>query len=165
MSLTIIDHPLASHFLATLRDKDTSPSAFRVLARRITLMIALEATRSLATLEVGVDTPLETTRAWVLAQTLVAAPILRAGLGMLDTITELVPDVCVGYIGLERDEVTAVASSYYAKLPPALTGRPVFVLDPMLATGGSAVQAVDIIKAAGGDRISMLCVVAAPEGV
>jgi uracil phosphoribosyltransferase len=96
---------------------------------------------------------------------LVAVPILRAGLGMLDPIVELFPDVSVGYIGLERDEETAVAASYYAKLPPSISGQTVFVLDPMLATGGSAAHAIQLVKDAGAGRVKMLCIVAAPEGV
>jgi len=165
MSVSVLQHPLAAHYLTHLRDKTTKPANFRLLTKRLTVLLALEATRELAVQSREVQTPLETHAGAVLADPLVAVPILRAGLGMLDPLVEFFPDVSVGYIGLERDHATAVASSYYAKLPPKMAGRTTLVLDPMLATGGSASQAIAAIKAAGAGRVLMLCIVAAPEGV
>jgi len=164
MSLHVLDHPLAKHYVTHLRDQTTKPSPFRLLAHRITLLLAIEASKDLRAKPKPIETPMEAMEGSVLDERLVAVPILRAGLGMLDPIVELFPDVSVGYIGLERDERTAVASSYYAKLPAKITGRTTFVLDPMLATGGSATQAIDLVKSAGAGPIRMLCVVAAPEG-
>ncbi len=165
MNITTLQHPLARHFLTHLRDKTTEPSLFRLLTKRLTVLLAIEATQTLALKSRTIETPLETLGSPVLDDPLVAVPILRAGLGMLDPIVEFFPEVSVGYIGLERDHATAVASSYYAKLPPVMTGRTTLVLDPMLATGGSASQAIATIKAAGAGRVLMLCIVAAPEGV
>jgi uracil phosphoribosyltransferase len=161
--LSILDHPLAAHLLASLRDTDTPPAQFREIARRLTTILVLEATRDMATAEARVITPLEETRARRLASAIAAVPILRAGLAMLGPVTDLFPDVAVGYVGLERNEATAVASSYYKKLPN-LKGKLTLLLDPMLATGGSAVQAVDLLKAEGAEEVRMVCVVAAPEG-
>ena len=165
MSLTELQHPLARHFVTHLRDETTKPSLFRLLCKRITLLLAIEASSDLVTSPKSIATPLEKITGDVMADPLVAVPILRAGLGMLDPIVEFFPDVSVGYIGLVRDEETAIASAYYAKLPPHIAGQTVFVLDPMLATGGSAAHAIDAVKQAGAGRVKMLCVVAAPEGV
>ena len=165
MNITTLDHPLAKHFLTHLRDETTRPANFRLLCKRLTVLLALEATRDLTLRPRAIRTPLEPLDSPVLDDPLVAVPILRAGLGMLDPIVEFFPDVSVGYVGLERDHETAVASAYYAKLPPQMNGRTTLVLDPMLATGGSAAQAIDTLKAAGAGRILMLCLVAAPEGV
>jgi uracil phosphoribosyltransferase len=159
-----LEHPLAHHVLARLREKSTPPAQFRVLCHQISLLLALEATRDLRTETALVNTPLEACTGRVLAQPLVAVPILRAGLGMLDPIVDLFPDVSVGYIGLERDHETARARSYYCKLPP-LTGARVMLVDPMLATGGSAVQALDVLFERGADDVCMLNIVASPEGV
>jgi uracil phosphoribosyltransferase len=164
MSLTIVQHPLAAHVMTHLRDKTTKPALFRTLCHQITLLLALEATRDLATEEKQIETPLESVRGRVLARPLVIVPILRAGLGMVEPFLALFPDVSVGYIGLERDHATAIARSYYCKLPP-LDGRSVLVIDPMLATGGSAAQALDVVKKAGGADAALVCIVAAPEGV
>ncbi len=164
MAPIVIQHPLAVHVLTHLRDKTTKPALFRTLAREITLLLALEATRDLATEAKTVETPLEPMTGRVLAKPLAIVPILRAGLGMVEPFVDLFPDVSVGYIGLERDHVTAIAHSYYCKLPP-LAGRRVLVVDPMLATGGSAVQALDVVKAAGARDLALVCIVAAPEGV
>jgi len=150
--------------LTHLRDKTTKPALFRTLCDQITLLLALEATRDLATEEKEIDTPLEPMTGRVLAKPLVVVPILRAGLGMVEPFLELFPDVSVGYVGLERDHVTAIAHSYYCKLP-LLDGRRVLVVDPMLATGGSAVQALDVVKTAGAKDLVLVCIVAAPEGV
>lgn len=164
MQVEVVQHPLVKHILTRLRDETTEPAQFRALARQLTFLLAVEATRDLPLREHPVQTPLEPTQGYSLAQPLVAVPILRAGLGMLEAITELFTDVRVGYIGLERDEQTAVARAYYCKLPPIGTSR-VLLLDPMLATGGSAVQAVEVLLQAGASDIVHLCVVAAPEGV
>lgn len=164
MSLHILSHPLGSHVLTHLRDKTTKPALFRTLSYQIGLLLALEATRDLATVEKPIDTPLEPMAGRVLAKPLAIVPILRAGLGMVQPFLDVFPDVSVGYVGLERDHVTAVARSYYCKLPP-LGGKRVLVVDPMLATGGSAAQAVDVVKEAGAKEIVFVCIVASPEGV
>ncbi len=150
--------------MAQLRDKNTPPERFRDLSRTLTTLLAVESTRGVETHSTAVETPLERTKCDVLDQGLAAVPILRAGLGMLEPIVQLFPDVKVGYIGLERDHATAVAHSYYCKLPD-MKGRYVLCLDPMLATGGSASQAISLIKANGGAVVKMVCVVAAPQGV
>jgi uracil phosphoribosyltransferase len=161
--LTVVDHPLTQHFLTALRDRETSPPTFRTLTRRLTLTLLLEATRDLDIEPVRVSTPLEEAPGARLSS-LVAVPILRAGLGMLDAVTDAFPDVSVGYIGLERDEETLQPTEYYEKLPD-MAGRPALLLDPMLATGGSAVRACAAIAARDPSSLRMLCVVAAPEGV
>lgn len=164
MSVTVVDHPLAEHLLTSLRDRTTPPAVFRTLAKRLALALTLEAIRDLPTTEVTVDTPLERTKGRVLGD-LVAVPILRAGLGMLEAFTELFPEVAVGYIGLERDEASLQPQSYYRKLPP-VDARHVVVLDPMLATGGSGSAACTAIKEAGVPAtIRFVCVVSAPEGI
>ena len=164
MSLHVLSHPLGAHVLTHLRDKTTKPALFRTLSYQIALLLALEATRDLATEEKAIETPLEPMKGRVLARSLAVVPILRAGLGMVQPFTDIFPDVSVGYIGLERDHTTAVARSYYCKLP-SLEGKRIIIVDPMLATGGSAAQAVQVIKAAGGADIVFVCIVASPEGV
>ena len=164
MPLHVLSHPLGAHVLTHLRDKTTKPALFRTLSYQISLLLALEATRDLATEKKSIDTPLEPFTGLVLAKPLVIVPILRAGLGMLQPFHDIFPDVSVGYVGLERDHTTAVARSYYCKLPPLANTRTIIV-DPMLATGGSAVQAVDVVKAAGGKEIVFVCIVSSPDGV
>jgi uracil phosphoribosyltransferase len=164
MPLHVVEHPLVKHILTRLRDVETEPARFRALARQMTFLLAIEATRDLPLRTHPVRTPLETTEGYSLAKPIVAVPILRAGLGMLDAITELFPDVRVGYIGLERDEQTAIARAYYCKLPPLEKSR-VLLLDPMLATGGSAEQAMEVLFNAGAEDVVHICVVAAPQGV
>ena len=163
MSVTVVDHALAGHLLAQLRSQETAPPVFRTLAKRLALTLALEAIRDLPTTEITVRTPLEETTGQVLDD-LVAVPILRAGLGMLEAVTELFPEVAVGYIGLERDEASLEPQSYYRKLPP-VDGRLVLVLEPMLATGGSGSAATAAVKEGGPASIRFVCVVAAPEGI
>jgi uracil phosphoribosyltransferase len=163
MPLRLLDHPLAGHLLAGLRDKETPPERFRQHSRMLTTILAIEATRGLQTAEQAIQTPLEQTRCQVLSQGLAVVPVLRAGLGMLEPIVQLFPDVAVGYIGLERNHDTAIAHSYYCKLP-RLEGRYTILVDPMLATGGSASQAASLLKTHGAERIVMVAVVAAPEG-
>lgn len=162
--LHVLDHPLAAHALTHLRDTTTKPVTFRLLAHQVGLLLALEATRDLPTRPLAVNTPLEPHVGRVLAEGLVIVPILRAGLGMVQPWIDLFPDVSVGYVGLERDHDTAVARSYYRKLPP-LAGKRVLCLDPMLATGGSAVTALDLLRSAGATDLALVVIVAAPEGV
>ena len=163
MPLHVSSHPLAAHYLAGLRDRETLPDDFREMALRIVTLLLHEATADLPVSDETVETPLATAPARRLAAEVVAVPVLRAGLGILAPVLELLPRVSVGYLGLERDETTHEARIYYEKLP-RLGGKVPLLLDPMLATGGSAVQALDIIKAAGGENTRMICVVAAPEG-
>jgi uracil phosphoribosyltransferase len=163
-SLRVVDHPLAGHLLAGLRDASTPPEQFRHLARRLATVLVLEATRDLPVREHVVTTPLRDAGARLLAQPIVAVPILRAGLGLLDAVTELFPDVRVGYAGLERDDETLQPTSYYLKVPP-LDGASVLLLDPMLATGGSAAFATSLLTEHGAADVRLVCVVAAPEGV
>jgi len=163
--LHVLDHPLAAHVITHLRDKTTRPATFRTLCYQISLLLAVEATRDLATEPKSIETPLEPMTGRVLTpQPLVLVPILRAGLGMVQPFLDIFPDVSVGYIGLERDHTTAIARSYYSKLPP-VAGRRVLVVDPMLATGGSAVKAVDVVRAAGATDIALVSIVSSPEGV
>jgi uracil phosphoribosyltransferase len=165
MKLHVVSHPLVDDVLAALRDKRTPPVEFRRLAHRVSLLVVAEATRDLPTAEGRVETPLETTTARTLARRVVAVPVLRAGLGMLDAFLELVPTAEVGYFGLERNEETAVARRYYEKVPKDLQDAVVYLLDPMLATGGSAAMAIEGLNGLGAARVRLLCVVAAPEGV
>jgi uracil phosphoribosyltransferase len=162
--LTVLSHPLADHALTHLRDQTTKPATFRTLAHQLGLMLALEATRDLPTRGHAVNTPLEPHTGRVLAEQLVVVPILRAGLGMVQPYLDLFPDVSVGYVGLERDHATAQARSYYCKLPP-LAGKRVLCVDPMLATGGSAATALDLLREAGAEDLRLVVIVAAPEGV
>ncbi len=164
LQLTELDHPLARHGLAQLRNRATRPQVFRLVTRQLTTLLAIEATRDLRTAKVAIETPLEETQGELLDEDLVLVPILRAGLGMLDSVVQLFPSVTVGYLGLERDEETAQASIYYSKLPE-VEGRTVLLVDPMLATGGSASHALADIFAYRPRRVSLLCIVAAPEGV
>ena len=148
-----------------LRDARTAPPAFRRAANRISVLLAAEALRDLPSSAATVTTPLGLADGRVVVTDVVVVPVLRAGLGMLDAVLELLPTARVGHIGLQRDEATAIASRYYSKLPPDLSQSHVLMIDPMLATGGSAVAAIDLIKAAGATAISMICIVSAPEGV
>jgi uracil phosphoribosyltransferase len=161
----VLRHPLVEDVLAALRDRHTPSDVFRQLARRVSLLLVAEATRDLPLAEHTVETPLETTAEHRLAARVVAVPVLRAGLGMLDGFLELVPQAQVGYFGLERDEVTAVARRYYEKVPRDLAGAVVFLLDPMLATGGSAAMAIEGLAELGARGVRLLSIVAAPEGL
>ncbi len=164
MPLKVSSHPLVADSLRGLRDRSTPPEEFRVLARNVITLLLYEATMDLEVRRGTVQTPLAEADAISIEREVVAIPVLRAGLGLLAPVLELLPRVSVGYIGLERDEETAVARIYYKKLPH-LVGKVPLLLDPMLATGGSAAQALDLIKEAGGRNPRMICVVAAPEGV
>ena len=160
----MVDHPLAQHLLAELRAVETEPERFRHLSRRLGTVLALEATRGLSTKATQITTPLTEMEARTLDRPVVAVPILRAGLGLLETVTDLLPEVRVGYAGLERDEETLQPTSYYLKVPE-LRDASVLLLDPMLATGGSAAFAVGLLKEHGATDIQLVCVVAAPEGI
>jgi len=148
-----------------LRDARTEPPAFRRAANRISVLLAAEALRDVPTESSTVITPLGPADGRVVRSDVVVVPVLRAGLGMLDAVLELLPAARVGHIGLQRDEATAIASKYYTKLPPGLSESYVLMIDPMLATGGSAAAAIDLIKASGARTIRMICIVSAPEGV
>lgn len=165
MKTELSEHPLVQHHLTILRDVTTEAPAFRRACTGITQVLVAEAAKSLKVNALRVKTPLEETDGGRIAGPVVFVPILRAGLGMLDHAMAIIPGSSVGYIGMERDEVTAEAICYYAKMPELDSGTQVFVLDPMLATGGSAVQCLDEIKQRGAKNISMICIIAAPEGV
>ena len=161
----IVDHPLVHDALCELRDVDTAPPAFRRAANRISVLLAAEALKDVPAAPATVTTPLGPADGRIIRTDVVVVPVLRAGLGMLDAVLELLPAARVGHIGLQRDEATAIASKYYTKLPSDLAASYVLMIDPMLATGGSAVAAIDLLKAAGARTIRMICIVAAPDGV
>ena len=162
----IMDHPLIHHKLAVLRNKETPVKEFRELVNEISGLMCYEATRNLPTREVEVETPLATAKCRMLAgKKLAIVPILRAGLGMVDAMVALIPSAKIGHIGLYRDPVTHLPVEYYCKLPDDIGNRHVFVVDPMLATGGSAVAAIDFLKQHGCKTISMLNIIGCPEGV
>jgi uracil phosphoribosyltransferase len=161
----LVAHPIAQNALLLLRSTSTYPSRFRRLAERLSLLIAIEATRDLPTGQKTVQTPLEATVGETLSGDVVVVPVLRAGLVMAEAVLDLIPDARMGHVGLQRNEETAIASQYYLKLPPISDTATVLVVDPMLATGGSACMALDLVRAAGGRRVRLLSIVAAPEGV
>lgn len=162
----VIDHPLIQHKLAVLRNKKTSVKEFRELVNEISGLMCYEATRNLPTVEVDVETPLMTAKCRMLAgKKLAIVPILRAGLGMVDAMVDLIPSAKIGHIGLYRDPETHKPVEYYCKLPEDIGNRHVFVVDPMLATGGSAVAAIDFLKEHGCKNITMMNILGCPEGV
>jgi uracil phosphoribosyltransferase len=161
----IVHHPLVQDALVDLRNRHTEPEHFRRAATRISVLLAAEALRTVPTSVVTVHTPIGPANGHRLKPDIVVVPVLRAGLGMLDAVLELVPHARVGHIGLQRDELTAVASRYYSKLPASLEGSVVLMIDPMLATGGSAVAALELLTEAGATEIHIVCIVAAPEGI
>ena len=162
----VIDHPLIQHKLAVLRNKKTSVKEFRELVNEISGLMCYEATRNLPTVEVNVETPLMTAKCRMLAgKKLAIVPILRAGLGMVDAMVDLIPSAKIGHIGLYRDPETHKPVEYYCKLPEDIGNRHVFVVDPMLATGGSAVAAIDFLKEHGCKNITMMNILGCPEGV
>jgi uracil phosphoribosyltransferase len=166
MPLTVVDHPLVKHKLGLLRDVATTTRDFRLLAGEIAAFLCYEATREIDLETVQVQTPLETTEAQrVSGKKLGVVAVLRAGVGMLDAVLDLVPVARVGFVGLYRDEVTLMPVEYYCKLPGDLAQRDVIVLDPMLATGGSAAAALTLCKHQGARRLTLVCLVAVPEGV
>ena len=165
-NLTVLDHPLIQHKLSILRDRDTSKKTFRALVDEISMLMGYEVTKDLKLEDVSVDTPLENmTARRVSGKKLTLVPILRAGLGMVEGILRLMPSVRVGHIGLYREHDTLQPVDYYFKIPGDSEARDFIVLDPMLATGGSAVAAVASLKKNGATRVRMVCLVAAPEGV
>lgn len=165
MPVSLVDHPIAQHALLHLRSVGADASQFRTLAHRLSVMTVLEATRDLPTEPHEVETPLERTTGRQLAADVVVIPVLRAGLVMAEVVLGLLPHARVGHVGLQRDEQTAVASRYYVKIPTVTAATVVLVVDPMLATGGSAIAALDLVKAHGGRTVRLLSIVAAPEGI
>ena len=163
--LSVVDHPLVRHKMALLRDAATPTKLFRELVAELATLLAYEATRHLPLEATDVTTPLETMRGERLATPPILVPILRAGLGMVDGVRALLPDARVGHIGLYRDHDSLAPVEYYFKVPPGLATHDVFLLDPMLATGGSAANAATALKRSGATRLTFLCLVAAPEGV
>ena len=163
--LTVLDHPLIRHKLALLRDVGTSSRDFKQLVGEIAALMTYEVTRDLRTEPVEVVTPLETTMGERVSPKIALVPILRAGLGMVEGIVQLIPNARVGHIGLYRNHETLQPVSYYFKVPTPVSDHRFFVLDPMLATGGSAVEAVSELKRAGAIDVALLCLVVAPEGV
>jgi len=165
VSLTVVEHPLTKHYLTSLRDRNTSTELFRETTRRLAYTLLMEATGEMVLEESPIETPLEPTTGYRIKRDLVAVAVLRAGLGLLDAVLDLLPHVKVGYAGVQRDEETAEPQEYYTKFPNPLTDSAVIILEPMLATGGSLSWAADRIKEHGAHDITALCVVAAPEGV
>ena len=162
----VLDHPLIQHKLAILRNKNTGTNQFRGLVGEIAALMCYEATRNLPTKEVEVETPVATAKVKVLAgKKLAIIPVLRAGLGMVDTMVSLIPSAKIGHIGLYRDPETHMPVEYYCKLPEDIDQRVVFVVDPMLATGGSAIAAIDFLKKRGCKHIVMMNIIGCPEGV
>jgi uracil phosphoribosyltransferase len=161
----LVDHPLVHDALVELRDRRTAPDHFRRAASRISVLLAAEALREVDSADVTVETPLGPATGRTITRDIVVVPVLRAGLGMLDAVLALVPHARVGHIGLQRDEMTAVASQYYARFPARLASSSVLMIDPMLATGGSAVTALDLLRRAGATAVRVICIVAAPEGI
>lgn len=164
MSLTIVEHPLTQHYLTVLRDRSTSTERFRETTRRLAYTLLIEATTDIPLRELPVETPLEEAVGFRLDQSIVAVAVLRAGLGLLDAVLDLLPAVRVGFAGVQRDEETAEPQEYYTKFPD-LANTKVLILEPMLATGGSLSWAVDKVKERGAIDITALCVVTAPAGV
>ena len=162
----IMDHPLVHHKLAVLRSKDTTVKEFRELVNEIAGLMCYEATRDLPLMDVEVETPITTAKCKMLAgKKLAIVPILRAGLGMVDALVDLIPSAKIGHIGLYRDPVTHEPVEYYCKLPEDIGNRVTFVVDPMLATGGSAVAAIDFLKKYGCKKIIMMNIIGCPEGI
>jgi uracil phosphoribosyltransferase len=165
-NVIVMEHPLIKHKISLLRDKNTGTNEFRSLVEEIAMLEAFEAFRDLPLKDVEVETPIETCMTPMIdGKKLAIVPILRAGLGMVNGITALVPTAKVGHVGLYRDPETHEPHEYYCKLPDPIDQRLIAVLDPMLATGGSAVAAVDFIKKSGGKHIKFMCIIAAPEGI
>lgn len=162
----VMNHPLIQHKISLLRDRDTGVKEFREMISEIAMLMCYEATRNLPLKEVEIETPLAVAKTKILAGRKMAfIPILRAGIGMVDGVTTLIPAAKVGHIGLYRDPETLKPVEYYSKLPTDVNDRDVIVLDPMLATGGTAVDAIDIIKKENPKSIKFMCIIAAPEGV
>jgi uracil phosphoribosyltransferase len=164
--VVVIDHPLIQHKLAIIRDQETGSKEFRELVEEVAMLMAYEVTRDLPLEDIDVQTPVATAKCRRLAgEKLAILPVLRAGLGMVEGILHLYPTARVGHIGLYRDPQTLKPVEYYCKLPSDLAERELLILDPMLATGGSIVAAIDLVKRKGGKRIKLLALIAAPEGI
>ncbi|HEX8918255.1 MAG TPA: uracil phosphoribosyltransferase, partial [Chloroflexota bacterium] len=163
--VTVVEHPLVETSLVALRDASTTTDTFRRHARLLSSILAFHVLQDLATREVRVQTPLEETVGHVIDRSVIFVPVLRAGLAMLDAMSDFVPGSKVGFVGLERDEQTAIAHSYYQKLPAQLAGAENIILDPMLATGGSALATAALLKKNRAGSIRLACIVAAPEGI
>ena len=163
--ITIVDHPLIENALSYLRDRHSDAETFQRHARVAAQVLALDVLRDLPLRETEIETPLARTTAQQLALSVVFVPVLRSGLAMLDAVRSFFPGSKVGFVGLERDEQTAIAHQYYSKLPAQLGSSRVVILDPMLATGGSALAALDLLSANGAHDVRVACIVAAPEGV
>ena len=162
----VIDHPLVQHKLTLMRQKDCSTKDFRQLLEEISMLMAYEVTRDLPLTEIEIETPVAKCTSKIIAgKKLGIVPILRAGLGMVDGVTNIVPGAKVGHIGLYRDPETHLPVEYYCKLPPDVQERDLIVVDPMLATGGSSIAAINFIKARGGKSITLMCLVGCPEGI
>jgi uracil phosphoribosyltransferase len=161
----LVEHPLVQDTLLVLRNQDTPTDTFRRMATRISVLLAAEALRDVPMKPATVRSPLAEAHGSRVAADVVVVPVLRSGLGMLDAVLELLPSARVGHIGLQRDEETAVASQYYAKFPAGLDRSFVLMIDPMLATGGSAVAALEVLQRAGARDVRIVCIVAAPEGI
>ena len=164
--LHIIDHPLIVHKLSIMRNKKTGSKDFRELLNEIAMLMGYEITRDLPLEEITIETPIQKTKAYTISgKKLAIVPILRAGLGMVDGLTQLMPSARIGHIGLYRDPDTHLPVEYYCKMPPDIGERLVIVVDPMLATGGSAADAITMVKKRGARNVLLMCLVAAPEGV
>ena len=162
----VFDHPLIQHKVTLMRDIHTSTKEFRELAREVVTLMTFEATRDLPLKDVEIETPItKCTMKMLAGEDIAVVPILRAGLGFVDGVMDLIPNAKVGHIGLYRDPETHEPVEYYCKLPADIEKREVFVVDPMLATGGSAVAAIDFIKARKAENINFMCLIAAPEGI
>ena len=164
-NLKLVDHPLIKKDITLLRDKKTQPEYFRAAVRRISNILAVEIGMTLSLKKVNVDTPLERTKGYKLDQQIILNPVLRAGLSMVSGFLDVIPDCKVGHIGLQRNEETLEPVEYYFKIPKVDANSKIILLDPMLATGGSASQALKYLKKRGGKKIVFACLVAAPEGV
>ena len=163
--LTLVQHAVLADRLTVLRDRNTSFPSFRRALFDCSAILAVEAARELLVDDVEIETPLESTRGARLSEQVVVVPVLRAGLGMVDGFLRLLPDARVGHLGMARDEAAHTPVDYYSRLPPGMADARVFLLDPMLATGGSAVHAIDRLKRAGAGQLELVCLVAAPEGI
>ena len=166
IKVNILDHPLIQHKLTQIRQKETSTTQFRQMINEIGGLMVYEITRDLPLEQIEIQTPVATTKANVIAsKKMVVVPILRAGLGMVDGILQMIPSARIGHIGIFRDEETLQPVEYFAKFPDGLDQRDIFIVDPMLATGGSAIAAINSIKKRGAKNIKLVCLVGAPEGV
>ncbi|WP_344678582.1 uracil phosphoribosyltransferase [Saccharopolyspora taberi] len=165
MDIRVVEHPLAKSRLSTMRDARTGSAAFRAALQELTLMLIYEATRDAEVAEEMIHTPVARTTGYRLAHPPLLVPVLRAGLGMADQAHKLIPEAQMGFVGLARDEKTLQPTPYLESLPADLSGRPVFVLDPMLATGGSMVHTIDLLTGRGATDVTAICTLAAPEGL